>query len=187
MTKHINTFVNKSLSIFPVLSTLFNFRFSLFLVFIITCYYTFIYFWQLSDKSHYAKRIEIENFTISVIKQQIFITAANDEPDVSLLITHSTVFMSYWPSKFHTYIQAWLTGLWGIVTSCCYRDQRNCEKKRLCLLKSFIYKDKSLIIVWEIRDSQSTYQRMYLTYSHTQVNKLTHMYMLFFSLRHIQI
>lgn len=26
------------------------------------------------------------------------------------------IFMSYWPSKFHTYIQPWLTGVCGITT-----------------------------------------------------------------------
>lgn len=79
--------------------------------------------------------------------------------------------MSYWPFKFHTYIQPWLTGLWGIITHCCYRDQRTVRGKAIFIPRFFIYEDKTLFIVQEIHDYQSAYQCMHTNISHTHGNR----------------
>lgn len=81
--------------------------------------------------------------TVPVIQQQTLVTDVSDEPHLLPLITDS-LFMSYWPTKFHTYIQPWLTGLCGIITFCCYRDQRNCEKKAVFTQDFYLGKIKKI-------------------------------------------
>lgn len=84
--------------------------------------------------------------------------------------------MSYWPSKFHTYFQPWLTGLCGIISSCCYRDQRQGGKKYHVYSGVLSAKIKILIIVRETHSRQSTDQcvHVHITPSKTQVNSHKH-------------
>lgn len=66
------------------------------------------------------------------------------------------IHMSYWPSKFHTYIQPWLTGLCGTITFSCYRSQKLWEKGSVYSRVLSRWEKKRLKTPIIVRDTQQS-------------------------------